>query len=98
MLASTKNEAIPQSLIQGMLAKVPIIAANVGGIPEIIRHNQTGFLFDIKKVEEISSLVLSLLEDDKLVNRVTKSAKAFIERNYNWKKAENALLKLFSGK
>ena len=69
MLAS-ENEAIPQSLIQGMLAKVPIIAANVGGIPEIIRHNQTGFLFDIKKIEEISSLVLSLIEDDKLVNRV----------------------------
>ncbi|MDA0849298.1 MAG: glycosyltransferase family 4 protein [Verrucomicrobia bacterium] len=95
ILASTKNEAIPQSLIQGMLANVPIVAAKTGGIPEIIRHNETGFLFDVKNIEQICSIILTLLNDDKLVNRITKSAKTFIERNYNWTKAENSLLDIF---
>ena len=44
VLASTKNEGVPQSLMQAMFAEVPIVGSDVGGIPEIVSHCQTGLL------------------------------------------------------
>ncbi|WP_052812811.1 glycosyltransferase family 4 protein [Desulfonatronum thioautotrophicum] len=44
VLASTKNEGIPQSGLQAMFAQCPFVGTNVGGIPEIVDHQHTGLL------------------------------------------------------
>ena len=40
VLASTRNEGIPQCLLLSMQCKVPIVANDVGGIPEIITEKK----------------------------------------------------------
>ncbi|TVQ98630.1 MAG: glycosyltransferase family 1 protein [Desulfovibrionales bacterium] len=44
VLASTKNEGIPQSGLQAMFAQCPFVGTDVGGIPEIVNHRHTGLL------------------------------------------------------
>jgi glycosyltransferase involved in cell wall biosynthesis len=44
VLPSTRNEATSQALPQAMAMKVPVIATAVGGLPEVVIHQQTGLL------------------------------------------------------
>ena len=44
MLLSSISEGIPLTLIEGMLAELPVVSTAVGGVPEIVVENQHGFL------------------------------------------------------
>jgi glycosyltransferase involved in cell wall biosynthesis len=43
---STRFEALPISILEAMRAGLPVVATNVGGIPESVRHEQTGLLVE----------------------------------------------------
>ena len=47
------TEAFPYVLLEAGLASLPVIASNVGGIPEIIKNKKTGLLIKPKDPEEI---------------------------------------------
>lgn len=48
----------PMSIIESYSSGVPVIGANVGGIPEIIEDGITGFLFDMKSVDHLIRVIL----------------------------------------
>ena len=63
VLASTKNEGVPQSLMQAMFAEVPIVGSDVGGIPEIVSHRQTGLLVPPSNPEALARKIEDYLHD-----------------------------------
>ena len=83
-LASTKNEAIPQSLTQAMYAEVPIIASDVGGIPEIIKHEKTGLLFGKNCYSDIKKHTFKFLDNKEFAKRITLMAKSYSIKNFSW--------------
>jgi glycosyltransferase involved in cell wall biosynthesis len=48
----------PMSIIESYSAGIPVICANVGGIPEIIDDGATGYLFEMKNVDHLIRVVL----------------------------------------
>jgi glycosyltransferase involved in cell wall biosynthesis len=46
LLHPSRIEAFPNALLEAMAASVPIVATSVGGIPEIVRHGESGVLVD----------------------------------------------------
>lgn len=44
------NETFGISIVEAFIHKKPVIASNVGGIPELVKHNLTGFLFPARDV------------------------------------------------
>jgi glycosyltransferase involved in cell wall biosynthesis len=61
-LCSTKNEGIPQSLLQAMFCETPVIGTRIGGIPEIVIDGETGLLApacDDVKLAEVLEKTLS---------------------------------------
>ena len=48
----------PMTIIESYSAGVPVIGANIGGIPEIIVEGKTGYLFEMKNVNQLSKVVL----------------------------------------
>ena len=54
-------EGLPNAVIEAMAAGVPIVATRVGGIPDLIRHGENGFLVDVGDVGGMTVLVGDLL-------------------------------------
>ena len=49
--------------IEAMAAAVPVVAASTGGLPEIVRHNETGLLVPDKHPRAIAAAILELASD-----------------------------------
>ncbi|MEI6238163.1 MAG: glycosyltransferase family 4 protein [bacterium] len=60
------SEGLPYAVIEAGMAKLPCIASNVGGIPEIIENERSGLLLSPKNVIELESAILKLIKEKSL--------------------------------
>lgn len=67
-------EGNPMSIIEAMGTGLPIAASNVGGIPDMVRHNETALLFE-PKAEAICAAWERLLESEELRRSLGENAK-----------------------
>jgi glycosyltransferase involved in cell wall biosynthesis len=67
LIVTTRNyEAFNYSIIEAMAMKKPVIASKVGGISEIVRHMETGFLINKNNKLQFAKCINLLLKNKKL--------------------------------
>ena len=69
-------EAQGLAIAEAMLAGVPVIATAIGGIPDAIRHDETGLLIEPASPGQIADAVRRLLADSGLAARLAREARA----------------------
>jgi len=80
-LMTSKSEGIPQFIYESFLKKVPVISTNVGGISEIIEHNQNGLLADSGDDKKLSELIVGLLNyPERRIQFATRSYDLVLEK------------------
>ena len=81
VLSSVKAEPFSTTVIEAALCKCPIIATNIGGTPEFIKHSKNGLLVTPGNVGALAKLLLRLIEDQRFARNLGKiafqDAKAF---------------------
>ncbi|MBO5667411.1 MAG: polysaccharide pyruvyl transferase CsaB, partial [Firmicutes bacterium] len=63
---SSVSETFPYSLLEGAYHHCPAIASRVGGIPTLIKHGETGFLFESGDVDSFAEYIYQLSVDEEL--------------------------------
>lgn len=66
VVPSTEPESFGLVAVEAMLAKKPVIAANHGGLMEIIKNKETGFLIEPNNVQELTNAIKLLVNDKQL--------------------------------
>ena len=79
-LMTSKTEGLGTTLLDAMAANVPIVATEAGGIPEIIKHNQTGLIAPVKDAAKLAENVLLLIENTELKNKLVENAFQFVKQ------------------
>jgi len=59
-LLTSRSEGIPLTLAEAMATQLPVVATNVGGVPEIVKDRETGFLCDAGDTESLASSISKL--------------------------------------
>jgi glycosyltransferase involved in cell wall biosynthesis len=80
---SSWSEGLPQSVLQAMAAGVPVVATEVGGVPEVIEHEKTGMLVAPGDHEALAAAVIKMLEDPLLSKRMAGRAKDLAEKEHS---------------
>ena len=65
-LLPSSSESFGLVALEAMSAEVPVVASNIGGIPEVVEHGVTGFLHDPSSIDGFVSSILRLLNNDRL--------------------------------
>lgn len=65
-LLPSELESFGLAALEALACEVPVIASRVGGIPEVVTDNETGFLSNIGDVEKMSEDVLRLLNNEEM--------------------------------
>ncbi len=89
------REGIPLSLLESMACGVPVIATNIGGIPEIVFHRQNGLLISWEKVrEELPYAMRELIENRELWQSCAEAAADYVTRNHTYQVVAQKFLKV----
>ena len=76
----------PHTVLEASLMEKPVIATNVGGIPELIKDGETGFLVEKGNHEQIIEKISFLLENPEIAGKMGTAGRKFIEENFSWEK------------
>jgi glycogen synthase len=85
-------------ILEAMSQGIPVVASSVGGIPEIIRHRESGMLVPPNDAEKMAEAIRDLCETPHMLNKIIDNAIKVIEERYAEVKIldriENYLLKV----
>jgi L-malate glycosyltransferase len=73
-LLPSDRESFGLGALEALASGVPVIGANVGGLPEVVRSGETGFLGPVGDVEAMADASIDLLRDDVKWNRASDLA------------------------
>lgn len=59
------QDACPNTVLEAMLAKIPVVATGVGAVPEMIKHKKNGLLVDVGSAESLCNGLREMLQDNK---------------------------------
>lgn len=76
LLVPSQTESFGLSALEAMSCEVPVVASNVGGLPEVVEDGVTGFLREIGNVDSMADAVLQILTDDALASRMGAAGRA----------------------
>ena len=82
----------PLTLQEAQLMKKPVVATNVGGIPELLKNNETGFLIERGNSNEWIEKLSFLINDEQKRNAMGEEGRKFVEENFNWNKIAKEFL------
>jgi N-acetyl-alpha-D-glucosaminyl L-malate synthase BshA len=64
-LIPSQSESFGLAALEGMACGLPVISSSVGGLPELVKHNETGFIAEIGDVDRMAKYALELLTNEK---------------------------------
>ena len=73
-LLPSAQESFGLAALEAMACEVPVVASNVGGLPEVIDHGRNGFLHPPDDLDGMARSALALLTDPVLHRRVAAAA------------------------
>jgi glycosyltransferase involved in cell wall biosynthesis len=84
LVIPSRMESIPQVIKEAFYLKVPIVATNVGGIPELIQDNVNGLLVPPENPEQLLETINNLLVDKEAAKRFSQAGYDFVIKNLTW--------------
>lgn len=81
-LLTSAQESFGLAALEAMAYGVPVIATNVGGLPELIEHGKSGFLANLGDIAKMSEYAVQLLANPQLYNEVSQAARRRAEENF----------------
>lgn len=64
-LIPSQSESFGLAALEAMACGVPVISSSVGGLPELVRHNETGFIAEIGDIDRMAKYTLDLLTNER---------------------------------
>ncbi len=80
---AAKIDTFPLSVLEALSCGTPVVATQVGGIPEQIQHGSTGFLSPLGDAQSLAQQVITLLQDRNLCHQMGQQAAIVAQRKYS---------------
>jgi GT2 family glycosyltransferase/glycosyltransferase involved in cell wall biosynthesis/SAM-dependent methyltransferase len=81
IVPSVWEDCAPLVLVEALAMKLPVIAANIGGMPDFIKHGENGMLYRYNSAKELAEIIFKFIRDPKLLNQLRENIQ--IPYNFN---------------
>lgn len=82
-LLSSVSEGIPVTVIEAMAAGVPVVSTDVGGVPEVIQHGDTGLLCSAGDAAALAAHLSTIHRDRSLASALASNAKQRVKESFS---------------
>jgi len=94
---SGNRDITPNTLLEAMAMKVPVVSTNITAIPEIVEDGKDGILVDPGDEEKLAEAIIMLIQDSKLRNKLAENARNKVAQKFNVNKNISQYIALFKG-
>jgi glycosyltransferase involved in cell wall biosynthesis len=94
-ILSSKREGFPMSILEAMAAGLPVIASNVGGIPEIVKDGENGILIPPQDQNSLANAICRVIDDPGFAADLANRARITVEQNYSIQAITEAYTKIY---
>lgn len=94
-LLPSVSESFGAVLLEAQAMSIPIVTTNIGGVPEAISDQKTGFLVPIENIKAMVLKIESLIKDKKLRLEMGKYGRKYVVRHYNIQDLNDRLNSVF---
>lgn len=91
---ATGIDMSPLTLLEAQLMRKPVLATNVGGVPELMRNEETGFLIDKGDSRGWKEKIEFLLNNEQQSRQFGDNGRKFVEGNFSWQKIAKDFLNI----
>jgi len=95
---SLSHELLPYSIKEGMAHALPVVATNVGGIPELVRDGRTGLLVSPGDDRALASAIRQLFESPRTRARFGAAGQARIRRDFTMEHMAKGMRAAWTGR
>jgi len=83
LIVPSRREALSLSIIEACSARLPVIAARVGGIPEVVHDNVNGLLFPSDDVAALSAAITHLLQQPDVMKKMACQSRRIYAQDFS---------------
>ena len=84
VVVPSRMESLPTTVKEAFYLNVPVIGTDVGGIPELIKNNETGILVPPENPSKLAQAVNELLSDKEKSEKLAANGNTFVKNNMTW--------------
>ena len=96
-LMTSKEEGLGTTVLDAFANKVPVVATAGGGIPEMVKHEQTGLLYSVGDAQGLASGVRRVLDDSKFASQLTSNAHHLLSEKFTKERTASKTLDIYQG-
>ena len=84
VVVPSRMESLPTTVKEAFFLNIPVIGTNVGGIPELIKNNETGIIIPPENPSKLAQAVNELLSDKVKAEKLAINGNTFVTNNLTW--------------
>ena len=79
----SQSESFGLSALEAMACGLPVVSSSVGGLPELVTHNEVGFIAEIGDIDRMAKYIVTLLTNEKKYKQFSKNARKRAVENFD---------------
>jgi glycosyltransferase involved in cell wall biosynthesis len=83
-VATSRSESFGVAAVEASACEIPVVVSDAGGLPEVVRHGETGFVVPRENAEALAGALKQLVLDEPLRRRMGRAGREFVLSTYEW--------------
>lgn len=94
-VALSRQESFGVAVLEAQAVGLPVVVSNVGGLPEVIKHGETGYLVETENPDQAAEMIVKLILDQQLRDEFAMNAENFARQAFSWKACAQQMQKVY---
>ncbi|WLV24397.1 glycosyltransferase [Aciduricibacillus chroicocephali] len=82
--AFSRSESFGVAILEASACEVPVVVSNVGGLPEVVRDGESGYITQLGDLEEMAERIKELVLDEGKRKEFGRNGREFVQSCYEW--------------
>ena len=96
ILSVMDSETFGVACVEASACGIPVIATNVGGLPEVVKNGITGIIVEPKNPEQTANAIERLLNDESLRIKMGEDGRRNVIDNFDWEKSVEKMMNVYN--